>query len=1237
MAKIRRVNNKFSLTKAEQTLTSGIDEVFGDGSDGSVTISSGQTVYLSNDVYYEDLTIESGGTLFTNGFRIFVNGTLTNNGSIGMPDNIIETANASTVSRRSDVIKSYAWGEGDISRALSDNTVSDLDKAIGGYLVSADGSIHAIAGGQPGEFSEGEETDPGDGTEGQPGYPGTKFGVPPGEPGGPGNPGNPGNPGTSATRSSGGAKGKGGGVVLIVAKNVTGSGSILSKGTSSQAANPAVDGSSGLDGNPGNPAPDLPAFANLGSPYNEGVNAGVHHVASANHPHPAGTGPIFLATDGKLTHTATVSGGTFNPASHFHGNNLHADDLYDERNASNFPTNATFFNRSISEGQHSHPAFPISPANEPVFQDHPINERPNVSNHSAVYVPEGHNPGYHDHPSGVNSGSPQTYDDHSHTSPGTNPIHLPSAVANVANAGNAYQHHNPGSIPGTEVHTQFHHPHSGDGSFPPSDTFLNAHPANIGPLGHVPYTQPVNEDGHTANVYNQHGHGYHHGVHPHTAGTLPGNPSNAQHPAGHYHLAGNPFHTKLTHPHPGAGSYPDHSSFIDNHPSTVDNLSHVPSNSSNPGHTANRHHQHGHGSIALNHPHTAGTLPGNPSNAHHPAGHYHLAGNEFHTKLTHPHPSSTNFPSINAPAHAQTLGHGPANTTTTTGHTANRHNRHTDGNHPYSHHHGNHATQTWFHSNPASRHFPSSADIYPSTQHNHHGNRYNSNPFKDGNETYYRHGINAGFGSGPGFIGNAEHYHPAGNQGDPAIPGSPHNANHHHQIPSGDHIYHTPGHNPSTTHPHTSGTYPSPNLPANLNHNHTNTYSHNSGNHPYNHSHNNYDGHPSAAPFYPRTNHVNHSAHYNETWNAGDYIHHVPGHNPSTTHPHTSGHYPTPNLPANLPHNHNATYSHNAGNHTFNHSHDDYIGHPSDAPFYPRTNHNHNAIYNEGWTAGDYIHHVPSHNPPVGHGEVENLPALANHPSNYPGHSGNAEHLHNAGYYPHGSIPGSNIPGAPVPANDAGHTPISHTGIATGHTADYHPGSWPSGSHQHTAGPISPLNDPTTPSVNNLYYNDFHGAQHTGTITPQGHNPGSHVGTAGFFHHVGLDYGANYFAHGIDPTLTLIGRRFVSSSGGTQNQTTFTSGIHTHPAYDVQHSTGGNLPSGGHTGSPYPAGINESYLNLEYLGGEGGEGGIAGSAGLANPATYDPGYDGGIILISRNSGNVQNQIGHSNFSKILDL
>ncbi|PYS63829.1 MAG: hypothetical protein DMF74_08820 [Acidobacteria bacterium] len=60
-----------------QTRTADGIGLFGDGSDLDVTIT--KSTFLPRDMYYNNLTIESGQTLHPNGFRVFVSGTLTLN------------------------------------------------------------------------------------------------------------------------------------------------------------------------------------------------------------------------------------------------------------------------------------------------------------------------------------------------------------------------------------------------------------------------------------------------------------------------------------------------------------------------------------------------------------------------------------------------------------------------------------------------------------------------------------------------------------------------------------------------------------------------------------------------------------------------------------------------------------------------------------------------------------------------------------------------------------------------------------------------------------------------------------------------------------------------------------------------------------------------------------------------------------------------------------------------------
>ncbi len=54
--------------------------IFGDGSDGDITIS--ENTLLTRDMFYNTLTVNEGITLSTKGYRIFVKETFTNNGTI---------------------------------------------------------------------------------------------------------------------------------------------------------------------------------------------------------------------------------------------------------------------------------------------------------------------------------------------------------------------------------------------------------------------------------------------------------------------------------------------------------------------------------------------------------------------------------------------------------------------------------------------------------------------------------------------------------------------------------------------------------------------------------------------------------------------------------------------------------------------------------------------------------------------------------------------------------------------------------------------------------------------------------------------------------------------------------------------------------------------------------------------------------------------------------------------------
>lgn len=1158
MSKIRKINTKFSRSKAEQTLTAGVDEMFGDGSDGDVTITSGQTIYLSNDMYYQNLTVQSGAVLFTNGFRIFVNDTLTNNGTIGMPSNLLQTSTSSTISGRSDTTKVYRWGEGSSGTAI---TQADLNIAVEGYLVTVDGSIHAVAGGDPGTVPVDTVTDPTDGEPGQPGNPGTKPFTQPGDPGGPGNPGAPGNPGTASAAGVAGTVGEGGGVILLVAKNIAGSGSIESYGRTSTTGNPGTDGPDGTPGSPGNPAPDQPAFANEGSPYPAGVNAGQSTIPASSHPHPARSAvntPLISVT-GNLNHNANISGGTYNQGSHSHGDVFHEDDLYDAINAAPFPTSGSKYNSRINAGEHSHPQkgsiFVNAPANpSAVFENSPTyppgqttpSPAPDsnvITTHNAVYTPATYTTGSYSHGDGP-------------TSPTYTPSTLNHGNTHVIDSNSPFIVQRPG------------YPHKG--AISPDhgahDAFsTNSHvTSTFNPL--APFPSNVN-----ANTF----------AGPHNAPVTPASVNAGS----HSHAADSPWsnttssvkgvleasgphpanlnqgHTALITNHHNAGNWPaGHNSGYHHHPSTPGNTSvhRGPTHDSNP----TTHHNHGH-------------HPGNPG--HHP----HAAGQ------TGPDPkNSSKYHFRNAGNHHHIAGsHGPNS------HDGNPYPTHNHGHHPHGHYAGH----------------PSTAPFYPRSNHTHNAGRYT--PLKV--PTHYHN---------PGH-----HPHIAGSHG-PNPKNSHtytwHNAGNHHH---GYNVNHNPTDPfyPSATHSHHGN-------PGN---------SHNAGNHPYQNPH---GPHPAGS----------HSP--NPTANHNSNAFTVTGHS-SGKHNHPSGPAPiSPPVPAHLAPlgDHNATH-HPAGHHgAFS---------PDNSPAAVSSNSNVNAPAHTSGTHYHYTAPYPEFESTAGNNDsgywLTQLSNL-NHNGNITGASYGAGHApvpthHTAGTHWHNA----------GHLNETSMEYFQHLAGNVGSNANLNSSYWPAGTHPHATGPTDHgAND----TINAMYLgeHDLYGpggqfaghlgaGNHTGTFELQGHNPGSHS-TTRLAHTVGKTNPTNATLHSNNgnipvnspayvqltrPTLPANDQQaFVLSTGVTQNSFSHGIGNHDVAQYVQPHGTGGPLPSHGHTGNPYSTGHNESYQNLPYSGGTGGAGGAGGDGGgVTTAGSTNPGSTGGIVVVTQDPGNVQNQISHSNFAKIINI
>lgn len=116
-------------------------DIYGDGSDGDVTISGDTS--LSADAFYNNLTINNGVTLNPNGYRIFVKRILTNNGTISRKGNNGENGGSTyngggsggaggTALAAGSLYGSYAGGEGGAAGSPG-GAGSNSDKTIGTY------------------------------------------------------------------------------------------------------------------------------------------------------------------------------------------------------------------------------------------------------------------------------------------------------------------------------------------------------------------------------------------------------------------------------------------------------------------------------------------------------------------------------------------------------------------------------------------------------------------------------------------------------------------------------------------------------------------------------------------------------------------------------------------------------------------------------------------------------------------------------------------------------------------------------------------------------------------------------------------------------------------------------------------------------------------------------------------------------------------------------------------------
>jgi hypothetical protein len=262
--------------------TRGGESVYGPGTDGNITITG--TVSLNRDMYYNNLTVQSGAQLDTNGYRVFVKNTLHMSDPTATIGRLSNTTTTGTLKggaiagiKASDTLGGNGglnpgenfFGEAEFynfSQAIAGykfNAVAGTLKFLMGGSGGASGSVGAT--GATGSFTSGSAGSPGGaGSIGtRPGFT-TTVGVPGGQgnPGTSGSAGSPGIGGAGGAGGLGGSGGAGGGVVIISARYITGYGVIRADGLGGLAGSagspgsPGSNGTPGADGVAGSPAPD---------------------------------------------------------------------------------------------------------------------------------------------------------------------------------------------------------------------------------------------------------------------------------------------------------------------------------------------------------------------------------------------------------------------------------------------------------------------------------------------------------------------------------------------------------------------------------------------------------------------------------------------------------------------------------------------------------------------------------------------------------------------------------------------------------------------------------------------------------------------------------------------------------------------------------------------------------------------------------------------------------------------
>lgn len=349
MAGLERINSPAKVQRI------GNDSVYGTGSDGTVVIASNTS--LTRDMYYSSLTINIGSHLNTNGFKVFVKDTLTVNGSIGINAGVT-VSNATLVgtsniaANTTNSIGGSAAGVTYVASQASSSVRSYVENILSGGHVDTSGIFNAFTGGAGGEAGAAGTVTPatagsgaGAGGAGGAGSLTRNAGVA-GGPGTSGTSGSNGVAGSTPPAASAGTGARGGGVVAVIAKLISGSGSILSLGSNAGTGGSAATGSgatNGAAGSAGSAAPTahLPHHVQSHAPYITGDGVHGPHAHTPSPVLPSAHVPLSVAFHAHgfwiNTHHAASC---VHPANHHGGSSPHTNGWIPNHTA-HYPVAAT--------------------------------------------------------------------------------------------------------------------------------------------------------------------------------------------------------------------------------------------------------------------------------------------------------------------------------------------------------------------------------------------------------------------------------------------------------------------------------------------------------------------------------------------------------------------------------------------------------------------------------------------------------------------------------------------------------------------------------------------------------------------------------------------------------------------------------------------------------------------------------------------------------------------------------